>query len=283
MSNNDQTRRTYTSSRNNNQAPQIPGQILHQNTFELYNAVIENVIKNIQQDFYDDNLDDDAIDFLRTTWIDKLNISQVLAQPKPHIKELKTTSHGLSNKVEINKITEKVKQLSPETTKPVENQPQQQQQQQQEEQQTNPVTIQEIPMDININTNRPPPSKQARYHNDGPCSFSDSDQESEVEPEESSSSSESEKEELEAESSTTEESEDDKVVEKPLGSDDDLEDDAESLFDCKDSILCQYDSVKRNGNKRGKTATWSLKFVSGVMYVRDRDYIFNKCTGEVNW
>lgn len=249
--------------------PEVNGQWIHRDTFEIYNTVITNVIKNIKPIFYDESLDDEVIDHLRHLWIEKLNDTRVLAQPEEYIPRQIVTKR-LEN--ESRKPTSVATNIQNDGSRPryvVGNQAPE----------TEASGVAESVQE--------PVNKQPRYRVDGHNDLdtfeikldSSSESEEESDQNESSSSSESEKEEeKEVSSSSSSESSGGKLAqeEKPLGSDDDLSND-EDIFTAENTMLCQYDVVRRNKGR------WTIKLTNGVMNVRNRDYIFTKASGEVAW
>jgi len=287
----------YQSSRAHQLPPlhqqEIPGATLHKDTYEIYNEVITNVIKNVKPLFYDADLDDEVIDVLRAGWIEKLNNSKVLATPEPYVKVLKAKKMaGEVVEEERERITSKVSAAMPLQSRPVQQMQQQAHQPPQQAASKNLVTRVAEQYSyhqnennrprfvVGQNTNHPqssqqePPNKQIKvhpnYHLDGHLDDSDSSSDDEPDPS-SSSSSEDIQSEHETESATSESS-GGKLdqEEKALCSDDDLSNDGDTLFNCENQVLCQYESVKRNKEK------WTVKLLNGVMHIRNRDYVFNK-------
>uniref|UniRef100_A0AC35G1B6 TFIIA n=1 Tax=Panagrolaimus sp. PS1159 TaxID=55785 RepID=A0AC35G1B6_9BILA len=67
--------------------------------------------------------------------------------------------------------------------------------------------------------------------------------------------------------------------EDPLNSADDQSDDEDldTLFQCDNIIVCQFEKVNRARNK------WKFNLKDGVMHLEGKDYCFQKCTGEAEW
>jgi len=269
--------------------PEVPGCVLHRDTYDIYNEVICNVIKKIKDHFYNENLDDEVIDCLRSLWIEKLNNSKVLATPEQYIpqKVIKKAELAPGQKPDV------LSQTLPQSTNIITQMSQQAQ--------ARPRVVVGQPMDSQIkvqaqaqvhNQNAglggPVASKQPRlnpnqniygHHLDGHLDESDDDSEDELESSSSSSDdldNNDAQEEL-SDNETSESSGAQLEQEKDLCSDDDLSNDGDAMFNCSNVVLCQYQTVKRNKEK------WTIKFSNGVMNVRQRDYIFSSLTGDANW
>uniref|UniRef100_A0A1I7XFI7 Transcription initiation factor IIA subunit 1 n=1 Tax=Heterorhabditis bacteriophora TaxID=37862 RepID=A0A1I7XFI7_HETBA len=69
------------------------------------------------------------------------------------------------------------------------------------------------------------------------------------------------------------------VEEDPLNSEDDQSDDEdlETLFDAENVIMCQFEKVHRARSK------WKFQLKDGIMHIDNRDYCFQKCSGEAEW
>lgn len=69
------------------------------------------------------------------------------------------------------------------------------------------------------------------------------------------------------------------VEEDPLNSEDDDQDDEdlETIFDADHVIMCLFEKVHRARNK------WKFQLKDGVMNINNRDYCFQKCTGDAEW
>jgi len=119
-----------------------------------------------------------------------------------------------------------------------------------------------------------------KYHADG--HLDDSNSESESDKSESVVSSSSEESEGDADSKSSEEKvssteADAEPIE--LNSDDDIkEDDAKTFDNCTNTVICQFEVVRRRSQAR-----WSIKLKDGVMHIDNRDYVFSKCVGEADW
>ena len=55
------------------------------------------------------------------------------------------------------------------------------------------------------------------------------------------------------------------------------DDEEEEDKEVKDIILCVYDKVTRVRNK------WKCQLGNGIMHVGDKDYLFHKATGDLEW
>ncbi|GAV05768.1 hypothetical protein RvY_15848 [Ramazzottius varieornatus] len=51
----------------------------------------------------------------------------------------------------------------------------------------------------------------------------------------------------------------------------------EAMFETENILVCQYDKITRVKNK------YKINLKLGIMTVNDKDYVFNKCTGEAEW
>ncbi|KHJ94396.1 hypothetical protein OESDEN_05675 [Oesophagostomum dentatum] len=69
------------------------------------------------------------------------------------------------------------------------------------------------------------------------------------------------------------------VEEDPLNSGDDQSDDEdlETLFDADNVIMCQFEKVHRARSK------WKFQLKDGIMHIDNKDYCFQKCSGEAEW
>lgn len=67
--------------------------------------------------------------------------------------------------------------------------------------------------------------------------------------------------------------------EDPLNSGDDQSDDEDldTLFDAENVIMCQFEKVHRARSK------WKFQLKDGIMHIDNRDYCFQRCTGEAEW
>ncbi|VDL83208.1 unnamed protein product [Nippostrongylus brasiliensis] len=78
------------------------------------------------------------------------------------------------------------------------------------------------------------------------------------------------------------------VEEDPLNSGDDQSDDEdlETLFDADNVIMCQFEKV---GLLRIRTfvhrarSKWKFQLKDGIMHIDNKDYCFQKCSGEAEW
>jgi len=71
----------------------------------------------------------------------------------------------------------------------------------------------------------------------------------------------------------------DVVEEEPLNSGDDQSDDedADTLFDAANVVVCQFEKVHRARNK------WKFSLREGIMHIDGKDYCFSKCAGEAEF
>merc|ERR1711997_681084 len=69
------------------QSTHVPGKYLQQTTIQLYDSVIEEVLKNVRDAFYDEGLDDQVIHELRDMWKERLNESGVTSTGVPKQKQ----------------------------------------------------------------------------------------------------------------------------------------------------------------------------------------------------
>ncbi|CAD6193900.1 unnamed protein product [Caenorhabditis auriculariae] len=67
--------------------------------------------------------------------------------------------------------------------------------------------------------------------------------------------------------------------EDPLNSDDDQSDDEDLsiLFDAENVVMCQFEKVNRARTK------WRFQLKDGIMHIDNKDYCFQKCSGEAEW
>ena len=276
-----------------------------QKTTELYNGIIDSVIKNIREPFYDEGLDDQVIQELKQLWINKLSDSGVLSlEPSRPVRPQQQAS---SSTVRQQKQPEQNYPGHP-SQRPrldfVENQSnrslafaarmQQQLQNQQKnnnninsQQYQNPQNLQQTQLlqqssTQNSNTNNNSSSQQQTYyHVDGQFNLSDSESEDDKKSSSSSSSSESEDEADDKKSTSSEsaKSSTGDVEEIALNSNDDIsEDDSVSFENTTNIIHCQYEHVKRK-----QAAKWTIKLTNGIMNLEGKDYSFSKCAGEADW
>lgn len=73
--------------------------------------------------------------------------------------------------------------------------------------------------------------------------------------------------------------EDEHTDEPSLNSNDDVTDEEspDVLFDTDNVVVCQYYKVKRCKNK------WKLCFKDGIMHLEGKDFVFQKASGDVDW
>ncbi|PAV74376.1 hypothetical protein WR25_07935 [Diploscapter pachys] len=68
--------------------------------------------------------------------------------------------------------------------------------------------------------------------------------------------------------------------ENPLNSEDDMssdDEDMDRLFQSNDKFLCQFEKVYRAKN------TWKFHLKAGIMHFKNKDIAFQKATGDVDW
>merc|ERR1712066_82851 len=125
-------------------------------------------------------------------------------------------------------------------------------------------------------------SQLARYGNlEGQMDFSDdSDSEEDKESSESSSSSSSDDDKSSDDNEESQVSSTEKNAEEiELNSGDDISDNDATTFETvSNTILCQFDTIKRRHQQK-----WSIKLRDGVMHIDGKDYTFSRCTGEADW
>lgn len=291
------------------------GQI--EKTKHLYNGIIESVIKNVREPFYDEGLDDQVIQELRELWICKLKESGVLntnlapvrkpqeitQQQQQRSEEQNYPGHPAqrprldyvesqnSKSMQFAQRMQQIKQRAPNMQPPHNLTQQQSQNYAQQNQSTQQYQNQSRPIQKNQQLNQPsqqsqPQNQQNSYntfhHVDGQMNLSESESEDDKKSS-SSSSSESEEEDKEDDkkstSSESAKSSTGDVEEIALNSGDDIdEDDSVSFDNVKNTIYCQYEHVKRK-----QAAKWTIKLNNGVMNLDGKDYSFSKCHGEADW
>jgi hypothetical protein len=96
-------------------------------------------------------------------------------------------------------------------------------------------------------------------------------------PHDSSSEDEEEEESDEDDVDTEENVAKDDDDEEPLCSDDDDKDD-DGEEGINDIVICQFDRVTRSNKTK-----WKFVLKNGVIKIRNRDYVFQKVTGEADW
>lgn len=56
-----------------------------------------------------------------------------------------------------------------------------------------------------------------------------------------------------------------------------LTDDDEEAEEVEDFVLCTFEKVHRT------KAKWKAALKNGIAHIDGRDYVFNKCNGEMQW
>lgn len=291
------------------------GQI--EKTGTLYNGIIESVIKNVREPFYDEGLDDQVIQELRELWICKLKESGVLStNPTPvrmpqqiqqqRVEEQNYPGHPAqrprldyveSQNTKSMQFAQRMQQMKQQNLPQKQTQNYNQQNNlinsqssqyinqsssiQPQHQQLNQLPNQQNQHQQNQHqqNQHQPNSYNTFHHVDGHMNLSESESDQKSS---SSSSSESEEEDNDDKKSTSSESAKSStgdVEEIALNSGDDIEEDDSVSFDnVKNTIYCQYEHVKRK-----QAAKWTIKLNNGVMNLDGKDYSFSKCHGEADW
>jgi hypothetical protein len=295
------------------------GQI--EKTGQLYNGIIESVIKNVREPFYDEGLDDQVIQELRELWICKLKESGVLStnpapirmpqqitQQQNRTEEQNYPGHPAQRPrldyvesqntkgMQFAQRMQQMKQRAPNMQPQQQSLPQKQSQyaitQQNQSTQQYPNQSSSIQKNQYLNQpqnqlqqsqqNQPQNSYNTFHHVDGQMNLSESESEDDKKSS-SSSSSDSEEEDKEDDKKST-------SSESAKSSTGDVEEIAlNSGDDIDEDDSVSFDNVKNTiycqyeHVKRKQAAKWTIKLNNGVMNLDGKDYSFSKCHGEADW
>jgi len=235
----------------------IPTKHLHQNTKTVYANVMEGTLSKVREAFYDEGLDDQILNELRSLWDMKLQQSCVIANDNYAQPNYTKTDPNVERK--LNLLNQQL-----DASRQLDQQVQQSSSQIQRQIYTRPdgVQVHHIP----------------QYHLDGQNDESGESNDEKPNESENSSSSSSDTNDIDSnESEVKSESSVKSDQVESLNSNDDISDEEFSAFQCDNNILCQFESVKRKQQK------WNVKLLNGIMNVNGKDIVFTKLTGEAEW
>jgi len=258
----------------------IPHKYLQNNTKSLYTTVIDATLDRVREAFYDEGLDDQVLNELKCSWNMKLRQSGALVSDSYVDPQYTRTDPNIQNKLNI--INAGIKRDREESSQPVTLT--------QHQRQSRNIQIQQQHQQIHETDTSPPQQVYIRasdgarvhiprqtYHLDGQNDESgeSEDEKEESIPSTSSSSSSNDIESDENENPSLSSVKDEEIEE--LNSDDDISDDEVQAFDCENTILCQFESVKRKQQK------WTIKLSNGIMSIDKKDIVFTKLQGDAEW
>jgi len=297
------------------------GQI--EKTGQLYNGIIESVIKNVREPFYDEGLDDQVIQELRELWICKLKESGVLSTNPAPVRMPQQIAQQLQRSEEQNypghpaqrprldyvesqntksmqfaQRMQQMKQRAPNMQQQ-KNSPQQQNSQSYTQQSTtHQYQNQSSSIQKNQqNSNQPQTQIQKSQQNQPQKQQNSYNTFHHVDGQMNLSESESEDDKKSSSSSSSESEEEDKEDDKKSTSSEsaksstgDVEEIAlNSGDDIDEDDSVSFDNVKNTiycqyeHVKRKQAAKWTIKLNNGVMNLDGKDYSFSKCHGEADW